>query len=63
MGIGGYDPWLEFMATIPLHWKCPITPDRAPMADTLSNVEKSMEWEGAGGEPLGVVLIIYPYRL
>jgi hypothetical protein len=54
------DSWLDFMATISLHWKCPITPDRTPAADTLGYVEESMEWEGAGGKPLGVILIIYP---
>jgi len=54
------NPWLEFMATIPFHWECPVAPDRTPAADALGYVKESMEWEGTGGEPLGVILVIYP---
>ena len=47
-------------AAIPLHWECPVTPDRPHVLDTVGDVEERMDGERACGDTVGIVLIVDP---
>lgn len=39
----------EEFATVPFHWKIPISPHRTSNGDTISNVEEDVYYERACG--------------
>ena len=48
----------EDVATMALHWKCPISPDWTHSPDTRRNVEQRMDGDGTTGYAQRIMLVV-----